>query len=151
MTDLDQDAHGKAYDPRLMRRLWGVTRSHRRLVLLSMLLFPAIAALELHWSGARVTLIHRGEQLHRHVKYWIKPNLENRIAAGEIKACFRSRIVAIEPRRIRVATPDGEQWFANDFVFAMIGYHPDLEFLAAHRVNNLLKIMSVDFQRVPAE
>jgi thioredoxin reductase (NADPH) len=94
----------------------------------------AIAALELHWSGARVTLIHRGEGLHRHVKYWIKPNIENRIAAGEIKACFHSRIVAIEPRRIRVATPDGEQWLANDFVFAMIGYHPDLEFLAAHGI-----------------
>jgi thioredoxin reductase (NADPH) len=94
----------------------------------------AITALELHWSGARVTLIHRGEELHRHVKYWIKPNIENRIAAGEIKACFGARIVAIEPRRIRVATPDGDQWLANDFVFAMIGYHPDLEFLAAHRV-----------------
>jgi thioredoxin reductase (NADPH) len=94
----------------------------------------AIAALELHWSGARVTLIHREEELHRHVKYWIKPNIENRIAAGEIRACFSSHIVEIEPRRILVSTPDGEQWLANDFVFAMIGYHPDLEFLAAHRI-----------------
>jgi thioredoxin reductase (NADPH) len=94
----------------------------------------AIAALELHWSGARVTLIHRGDELHRHMKYWIKPNLENRIAAGEIKAYFRSHIVEIEPRRIRIATPDGEQWLENDFVFAMTGYHPDLEFLAAHGI-----------------
>lgn len=91
----------------------------------------AIAALELHWSGARVTLIHRGAELHPHVKYWIKPNIENRIAAGEIKAYFRSRIVEIEPRRIRVDTPDGELWLENDFVFVMTGYRPDLEFLAA--------------------
>jgi len=94
----------------------------------------AIAALELHWSGARVTLIHRGAELHRHVKYWIKPNIENRIAAGEIKAYFGSHIVEIEPRRIRVATPDGEITLANDYVFAMTGYRPDLEFLAAHGI-----------------
>lgn len=94
----------------------------------------AIAALELHWSGARVTLIHRGAELHRHVKYWIRPNLENRVAAGEIKAYFGSRIVEIEPRRIRVATPEGEIMLANDYVFAMTGYRPDLEFLAAHGI-----------------
>ena len=94
----------------------------------------AIAALELHWSGARVTLIHRGAGLHEHVKYWIKPNIENRIAAGEIRAYFNSRVVEIEPRRIRVETPDGEVALANDFVFAMTGYRPDLEFLAAHGI-----------------
>ncbi len=60
----------------------------------------AIAALELYWSGARVTLIHRGEALSDHVKYWIKPNLENRIKNGEIKAYFRSRIAEIRPDSI---------------------------------------------------
>ncbi len=94
----------------------------------------AIAALELHWSGARVTVIHRGPGLHQHVKYWIKPNIENRIAAGEIRAYFNSRIVKIEPRRIRVETPDGELTLVNDFVFAITGYTPDLEFLAAHGI-----------------
>lgn len=95
----------------------------------------AIAALELHWSGARVTLIHRGDALHDHVKYWIKPNLENRIAAGEIKAYFRSGIARIEPRRILIRTPEGELRLDNDYVFAMTGYHPDLGFLAVHGIS----------------
>jgi thioredoxin reductase (NADPH) len=94
----------------------------------------AIAALELHWSGARVTLIHRGEGIHSHVKYWIKPNIENRINQREIKAYFRSRVVEILPDSIRVATPEGEISLNNDFVFAMIGYHPDTEFLGAHGI-----------------
>ena len=84
----------------------------------------AIAALELFWTGARVTLIHRGEGIHDHVKYWIKPNIENRIKSGEIKAYFRSQVVEILPDSIRVATPEGEVSLKNDFVFAMIGYHP---------------------------
>ncbi|MCS6953610.1 MAG: YpdA family putative bacillithiol disulfide reductase [Bryobacterales bacterium] len=91
----------------------------------------AIAALELHWTGARVTLIHRGEGISDKVKYWIKPNLENRIKNGEIKAYFRSRVLEIRPDSIRVATPEGEIWLKNDFVFAMTGYHPDVDFMAS--------------------
>jgi thioredoxin reductase (NADPH) len=94
----------------------------------------AIAALELHWTGARVTLIHRGEGLSEHVKYWIKPNLENRIRSGEIKAYFRSTVLEIQPGSILADTPQGELRLKNDFVFAMIGYHPDIEFLAAHGI-----------------
>jgi thioredoxin reductase (NADPH) len=94
----------------------------------------AIAALELHWTGARVTLIHRGECISSHVKYWIKPNIENRIKQGEIKAYFRSRVLEILPDSIRVETPGGEVVLKNDFVFAMIGYHPDTDFLAAHGI-----------------
>jgi len=91
----------------------------------------AIAALELHRAGARVTLIHRGERLHEHVKYWIRPDLENRIRAGEIRAYFRSRLMEIRPDSILVATPEGEIRLANDFVLAMTGYRPDVEFLAS--------------------
>ncbi len=91
----------------------------------------AIAALELHWTGARVTLIHRGEAISDKVKYWIKPNLENRIRTGEIKAYFRSRVLEIRADSIRVATPEGEIWLQNDFVFAMTGYHPDVDFMAS--------------------
>jgi len=91
----------------------------------------AIAALELHWTGARVTLIHRGSHLSSKVKYWIKPNVENRIKSGEIKACFSSQVTRIRPDSIVVATPEGEITLKNDFVFAMTGYHPDLEFMAA--------------------
>jgi thioredoxin reductase (NADPH) len=94
----------------------------------------AIAALELHWTGARVTLIHRGEGLSDSVKYWIKPNVENRIANGEIKAYFNSHVAEIRPEEILVHTPDGEVWLKNDFVFAMTGYHPDLGFMSAHGI-----------------
>ncbi len=94
----------------------------------------AIAALELHWSGARVTLIHRNERLHNHIKYWILPNIENRIKAGEIKAYFNSSVAEIREDAIDVETPDGLVTLKNDFVFAMTGYHPDVEFLARHGI-----------------
>jgi len=91
----------------------------------------AIAALELFWTGARVTLVHRGASIASHVKYWIKPNIENRIKNGEIKAYFRSSVAEIRPDNIRILTPDGEITLKNDFVFAMTGYQPDLKFLNA--------------------
>ncbi|MEO8662256.1 MAG: YpdA family putative bacillithiol disulfide reductase [Bryobacteraceae bacterium] len=91
----------------------------------------AIAALELHWSGARVTLIHRGAGISDRVKYWIKPNIENRIKSGEVKGYFNSEVADIRPDSITVRTPDGAVDIKNDFVFAMTGYHPDLELLAS--------------------
>jgi thioredoxin reductase (NADPH) len=89
----------------------------------------AIAALELWRHGARVTLVHRDAEMHRHVKYWIKPDIENRIKNGEIKAFFRSRVVEITPDSLTIETPDGQVTLHNDFVFAMTGYHPDFAFL----------------------
>jgi thioredoxin reductase (NADPH) len=91
----------------------------------------AIAALELNWTGARVTLIHRGPGIHHHVKYWIKPNIENRIKNGEIKAHFHSRVTEICKDSVSVETPQGLVSLPNDFVFALVGYRPDLEFLSA--------------------
>ena len=91
----------------------------------------AIAALELWWTGARVTLIHRGPGISDSVKYWIKPNIENRIKNGEIRAYFNSRVVEIQRDSIRIAAPEGEVLLQNDFVFALIGYRPDLAFLNA--------------------
>ena len=85
--------------------------------------------MELFWTGARVTLIHRGAGISDKVKYWIKPNIENRIKSGEIKGYFHSQVIEIRPDSIRVATPDGEITLKNDFVFALIGYQPDLKFL----------------------
>jgi thioredoxin reductase (NADPH) len=90
----------------------------------------AIAALELFWTGARVTLIHRGAAISDRVKYWIRPNIENRIKSGEVKAYFHSQVIAIRPDSIDVRTPDGVITLKNDFVFALTGYRPDLEFLA---------------------
>lgn len=89
----------------------------------------AIAALELWWTGARVTLIHRGAGISEKVKYWIKPNIENRIKNREIPAYFHSRVIEILPDSVRLATPEGEVSIRNDFVFALIGYQPDLAFL----------------------
>jgi thioredoxin reductase (NADPH) len=91
----------------------------------------AIAALELFWTGARVTLVHRGGEMSNKIKYWIKPNIENRIKNGEVKAYFHSRIVEIRPKEVVLRTPEGDVTLANDFVFAMTGYRPDLEFLGS--------------------
>ncbi len=89
----------------------------------------AIAALELWRHGARVTVIYRGTGIQPHVKYWIKPDIENRIKNGEIKAHFESRVIEITPDSILIETPAGAETLRNDFVFALTGYHPDFSFL----------------------
>jgi len=95
----------------------------------------ALAALELWWTGARVTLVHHGPGIHNHVKYWIKPNIENRIKNGEIPAYFNSSLREILPGEVVLDTPEGEVRLKNDFVFAMTGYHPDFDFLGAHGIH----------------
>jgi len=89
----------------------------------------AEAALELWRHGARVTLVHRGADLHQNVKYWVRPDMENRIKNGEITAYFRSSVSRIGPDCVELKTPDGPVHLKNDFVFAMTGYHPDYDFL----------------------
>jgi thioredoxin reductase (NADPH) len=91
----------------------------------------AIAALELWRSGARVTLVYRGPGITPNVKYWIKPDIENRIKSREVKAYFRSQVVEINQDTVVIETPQGQETIKNDFVFAMTGYHPDFEFLEA--------------------
>jgi thioredoxin reductase (NADPH) len=91
----------------------------------------AIAALELWRHGARVTLVHRGPGIHSNVKYWIKPDIENRIKAGEVKAYFNSTVCEITPEDVLIRTPEGEKRLRNDYVFALTGYHPDFAFLTA--------------------
>ena len=89
----------------------------------------AIAALDLWRHGARVTLVYRGSQLHHHVKYWIKPDLENRVKNGEIEAFFNSTVREIGIDHVVISTPGGPMRLKNDFVLALIGYHPDYDFL----------------------
>jgi thioredoxin reductase (NADPH) len=89
----------------------------------------AIAALDLWRHGARVTLVHRGPAMHKHVKYWILPDIENRIKNGEITAYFQTQVERIEEDSVILKTPEGEVSVKNDFVFAMTGYHPDFDFL----------------------
>jgi len=95
----------------------------------------AISALELFWTGARVTMVVRGAGISHNVKYWIKPNIENRIKSGEIKAYFHSRVKQIRPHDVLLETADGEVIVKNDFVFAMTGYRPDFEFMAEHGIH----------------
>jgi thioredoxin reductase (NADPH) len=89
----------------------------------------AIAALELWRHGAKVTLVHRGPGIGHSVKYWIKPDIENRIKAGQVKAYFNTCVREITLERVVLDTPQGEVKLPNDYVFAMTGYHPDFEFL----------------------
>jgi thioredoxin reductase (NADPH) len=89
----------------------------------------AIAALDLWRHGARVTLVYRGAQLHHHVKYWIKPDLENRIKNGDIVAYFNSTVQEIGIDYAVIVTPRGPIRLKNSFVLALVGYHPDYDFL----------------------
>ncbi|MFQ5739980.1 MAG: YpdA family putative bacillithiol disulfide reductase [Acidobacteriota bacterium] len=88
------------------------------------------AALELYRNGAEVTLIHRRAAIGDDVKYWLLPDINNRIRRGEITTFLSSHVEEIKEREIAVATPRGTQLLENDFVLALIGYHPDVPFLS---------------------
>jgi len=91
----------------------------------------AIAALDLWRHGAHVTLVHRGAAMHHHVKYWILPDINNRIKNGEVTAYFSSSVTSIAKDSVELLTPQGVVTLDNDFVFALTGYHPDFDFLSA--------------------
>ena len=109
----------------------------------------AETALDLYRHGARVTLIHRSARLSDKIKYWVRPDIENRIQNKEITALFDTQVMEIRPDSILVApthTPlesgvapgseqDHVQTIKNDFIFAMTGYHPDTDFLQRLGVN----------------
>ncbi|HET9385017.1 MAG TPA: NAD(P)-binding domain-containing protein, partial [Gemmatimonadales bacterium] len=84
------------------------------------------AALQLFRAGARTTIIHRGTAWPKSVKYWLRPDLENRIKAGEITARLGTHVAAITPREVRVHGLGGEEAIPADRVYALIGFHPDL-------------------------
>jgi thioredoxin reductase (NADPH) len=89
----------------------------------------AEAALDLFRAGARVTLVHRGRELGKSIKYWVRPDIENRIKAGEIKARFRTRVVEIRRQSVLVEGGTGPEDLPARQVFLLTGYHPDFEFL----------------------
>lgn len=86
-------------------------------------------ALETWMKGAEVTMAVREEKIYEKVKYWIRPNIENRIKEGSIAAYFNSTVKEIRAHEVVLNTPDGEVVLENDFVLAMTGYQPDFEFL----------------------
>jgi thioredoxin reductase (NADPH) len=88
------------------------------------------AALEIYRKGAStVTMIIREKEIGENVKYWVRPDIINRIKEGSIKAYFESQITAIQQETIEVKTPKGKKVLENDFVLAMTGYQPDFKFL----------------------
>jgi thioredoxin reductase (NADPH) len=91
----------------------------------------AIAALELWRHGVRVTVVHRGPGISPKVKYWIKPDIENRIKNGEIRAYFNTTVKEILPREVVLNTLQGELRLRNDFVLALTGYRPDFDLMTS--------------------
>ena len=89
----------------------------------------AEAALDLYRSGARVTMVHRKAELGSTIKYWVRPDIENRIKAGQIRAFFNTEVRRIEQDCVWVSNRAGEQAIPADQVFALTGYHPDFSFL----------------------
>jgi len=88
------------------------------------------AALETYRKGAEVTMIIRNSEISENVKYWVKPDIENRIAEGSIKAHFNAELIEIKEKTVIFKDKEGEiQEIENDFVLAMTGYLPDFDFL----------------------
>jgi len=87
------------------------------------------AALETWRKGAEVSMVIRGEGIGPRVKYWVKPDIENRIKEGSIKAYTHSLLAAVRPGEVDIQTPDGIETIANDYVIALTGYQPDFDFL----------------------
>ena len=86
-------------------------------------------ALETWRKGANVTMVIREKQIGENVKYWVRPDMENRIKSGEIKAYFKSHITAVRENEVDIKTPKGKLTISNDFVLAMTGYLPDFGLL----------------------
>ncbi len=87
------------------------------------------AALDLWRNGARVTLVVRGKELGTSIKYWVKPDIENRIKAGQIAAVFQARVKEIVRDGAMVENGGGARLVGGKQVFALTGYHPDYEFI----------------------
>lgn len=102
------------------------------------------AALETYRKGAEVTLVIRGDSIGSRVKYWVRPDIENRIANSEIAVYYKSSLAAIRENEVDVITPDGPISIANDFVLALTGYQPNFAFLERIGVH-----LAEDKSRVP--
>jgi thioredoxin reductase (NADPH) len=89
----------------------------------------AEAALDLYRNGARVTLVHRNKELGATIKYWVRPDIENRVKAGQVKALFETRVKRIAEDHVIVENGIGEKPLPARQVFALTGYHPDYNFL----------------------
>jgi thioredoxin reductase (NADPH) len=89
----------------------------------------AEAALDLYRNGAKVTLVHRDAHLGQTIKYWVKPDIENRIKAGQIQALFETRVQEITPQEVMVSSNGSDKRLPAKQVFALTGYHPDFQLI----------------------
>ncbi|MEO0570811.1 MAG: YpdA family putative bacillithiol disulfide reductase [Bacteroidota bacterium] len=103
------------------------------------------AALECWRKGAEVTLIIRGPEVGKRVKYWVRPDIINRIKEGSITAYYNAEVKEIGPTELIVTTPNGELSLKNDFVLALTGYMPNFEFLQRLGIE-----LSQDHKRLPS-
>lgn len=87
------------------------------------------AALETYRKGANVTMVVRGNEIGKRVKYWVRPDIINRIEEGNIKAYFNSSLIGVQPHTATLQTPEGIVTIPNDFVLALTGYQPNFEML----------------------
>ncbi|MET0242142.1 MAG: YpdA family putative bacillithiol disulfide reductase, partial [Flavitalea sp.] len=87
------------------------------------------AALETYRKGANVTMIVKGEEIGQRVKYWVRPDMMNRIKEGTIKVYYNSKVTKITESTLEAETPDGTLTIPNDYVIAMTGYKPNFQFL----------------------
>jgi len=101
-------------------------------------------ALETYRKGADVTIVVRGDEISHRVKYWVRPDILNRIKEGSIKVYFNSMLMAVRPYEVDIDTPDGPITIPNDFVMAMTGYKPNFKFL-----HNLGITLSTDNKYIP--
>jgi len=101
-------------------------------------------ALETYYKGAEVTMAIREAEIYPKVKYWIRPNIENRIKEGSIKAYFNTTVKEIRPHEVVLQTPEGEVTLENDFVLAMTGYMPNYKLF-----ESLGLVISDDEDRIP--
>lgn len=102
---------------------------HQRLVVIGAANSAVDVALETWRKGAEVTMVVREPSILDSVKYWVKPDIENRIKDGSITAYFNSHVLEIKPDSVRIQTPEGEREIDNDFVLAMTGYEPPFAFM----------------------
>lgn len=102
------------------------------------------AALEIYRKGGDVTMIVRGPEIGERVKYWVKPDIDNRIDEGSIKAVFNAKIKEIREKEVIITSKEGEQSLENDFVLLLTGYRPNFEFLKSMGIKT-----SDDGKRIP--
>jgi thioredoxin reductase (NADPH) len=102
------------------------------------------AALEIYRKGGDVSMVVREEAIGERVKYWVRPDIINRIAEGSIKAYFSSKLIVITEKDVLINTPEGQQRIENDFVVLLTGYRPNFEFLKSMGIS-----LSPDEKRIP--